>query len=110
MSKLFKYQYTAKGNQPTPMIAMYIEPNLDVYNEPDYTTSYGEWNDTNNCVWTIGAYLIYDENQVIAYKFTEFSNLTWLLRYINKKLIIFVDEKTKKIIDKYNLDEFVLIE
>lgn len=105
MKKTYKY---ICGQYPIPMIMMYEKPNQNVYNE-NYEFSFGTWDEKNNCIWTIDAYLIYDENKIISYKYNQFSNLVWLLKKVNKPFLIEIyDEVAQNEINEYLSD--VLIE
>lgn len=104
MNKKIRYKYVI-GLRPIPMLMMNSKPNESVFNE-DYKNSYGEWTNSNNTLWTIGAYIIYNDKEVISYRFNDLANLVWLLRKINKELIIYLNEEHKKTIDNELENEF----
>lgn len=104
---LIKFRYVP-GLYPVPMIMMWKEANQEVFNEI-YKYQFGEWEDQNQCIWTLGAYLIYDEEKIISYRFDDFSNLTWLLRSISKPLVIEIDKRIEKEILKHYSNEFELL-
>lgn len=91
----FKY---IPGNHPTPMLAFYNEPNLNHFNELLNEMKINPKNKFNNDLihfWNMNAYLIYNQenNEVVAYAFNDFFYLVYLLRVINRELIIeFNDE------------------
>lgn len=93
-----KFRY-CPGNYPTPMLAYYTEPNLEVFKE-----YLGAMSDTYNIIpkyiegnkhyWNMNAYVIVNEqmNEVLSFSFIEFIYIIYLLRVINKELIINIDD------------------
>lgn len=104
------------GLRPTPMLMYYVKPEKTVFDEmfssDDVMIKKGKFVEKYNHIWNMGAYIIYDENtlEIISFIITNFSNFIYLLRTVNKPLIINIDEESYNIIstDVNNIfkDEF----
>lgn len=106
--KTYTFSYIP-GIYPTPMLMYYQKPNKDFFVSDEYKYSFGEYIEGENHIWNIGAYIIYnDKNEIIGYKIQSPEYFLWLLRVINKELIMVFDEKfVKENQDffKYNINE-----
>ena len=108
--KTIKLEYTP-GNRPAPMIMVQNQINPDVFNEK-YENEFGKWNNDKSTIhfWSINAYIIIENNKIISYRYNEIINLIWILRIVNKKLIIEIaDNIFKNEISKNFEDEFKVI-
>lgn len=97
------------GIYPTPMLMYYQKQNQEVFDNEEYNYSFGQYSKEHNHIWNIGAYIIYnDKNEIISYRIRSSEYFLWLLRVINKELIMKLDEKfVKENQDffKYNINE-----
>ncbi len=73
------------GNYPTPMIIMNESKDKKIF-EDSYEIKYGDWTERYKHIWTLDAYIIYDQEKIIAYRFNQVSNFFWLLRKLNMSL------------------------
>ncbi len=77
------------GIRPIPMLMYYKELNENVFNEEHNAFKNGKFINEWNHIWNIGSYLIYNNNfDILAYRITDVYNFLWLLRTINKKIVI----------------------
>ncbi|MGL5591532.1 MAG: hypothetical protein ACRDCF_02225 [Mycoplasmoidaceae bacterium] len=94
----FKIKYIP-GMRPVPMLALYNEKNMKVFDEikknsnADRKLSFNqEYVDEHNHTWNHGSYIIYDDNlEVIAFTYEQLPTLFYILRSINKELIFEID-------------------
>ncbi|MGL5246274.1 MAG: hypothetical protein ACRC8C_01750 [Mycoplasmoidaceae bacterium] len=90
----FKIKYIP-GFRPVPMLALYHERNLNVFNEikkhsnVDRKINFNEeYVDEYNHAWNHGSYIIYDDSlNVIAFVYEQLPTLFYILRWINKELL-----------------------
>ena len=102
--KKFNLEYIP-GNRPTPMLALYNEKNINVFNDiksnaniPINISFNQTYVDNFNHAWNHAAYIIYDnELNIIAFTYSEISNLFFILRALNKKLILEFDATEEEI-------------
>lgn len=89
---IFKYKL---GIRPIPRIAMFNTKNDEIFSEiSSYMKNFFSINslqqlDTQHIhMWNPGAYLVYDDEtlRITNIAFSDFSNLIFLFRYINKEL------------------------
>lgn len=86
----FKYM---PGMRPTPMLMYQTVQNNDVFNENLNAFKQGEYINNLNHMWNIGSYIIYDNDlKVVSYRISDVNNLLWLLRALNKEVVIDFDE------------------
>lgn len=95
------------GKNILPMLAIYNQKNKNVFDE-EYKYSYGEWKEENcKYLWNMNAFIIFNDNEIISYKFNEIEYLIWLLRYLNKKIkIVFINKEIEENILKNYFEEF----
>lgn len=96
------------GMRPTPLLMYETYPNNKVYDQmvldmiEVYKTNMNAriFNYSKTHMWNIGAYLSYDEdtNEIILFAFSDFSNMIYLLRQINKPLKITISKENYKFI------------
>ncbi|MGL4647347.1 MAG: hypothetical protein ACRCVI_01320 [Mycoplasmoidaceae bacterium] len=93
MKKSFKLKYLP-GIRPTPMLVVFNDHNLqafeDIKNEClsplDFKRTF--INDFHH-LWNPNAYLIYnDQNEILAFVYTNIAYLFYLLRSLNKPLML----------------------
>ncbi|MGL5732574.1 MAG: hypothetical protein ACRCXE_00670 [Metamycoplasmataceae bacterium] len=71
------------------MLMYQTTPNKDVYNELEKTFKKGIYTDNENHIWNIGAYIIYnDDLEITSYRISNEYNFLWLLRVLNKEIIV----------------------
>lgn len=102
------------GLRPTPLLMVYDTPNQEQYDRTllemidEYKTNMtaGIFNYSKKHLWNMGAYISYDEitNEIELFAFNNFSNLLYLLRYINKPLTKIISNESYLIL-KSSLDE-----
>ena len=83
-----KFKYVP-GMRPTPMLMYQTEPNQDVFDLiEDSFEKNGYFNEFNH-MWNMGAYFIYNNDlEIISYRISNAHNFLWLLRALNKDIII----------------------
>lgn len=110
------------GMRPTPMLAVYDIPNLEVYNNTytsmkdslDNIDIESNYSDSFKHFWNHGAYIIFDETnlEIKSLLFSDFSLFIFLLRFINKSLWFCVPKIMQTILQnelKIFIDEFTLV-
>ncbi|MGL5640065.1 MAG: hypothetical protein ACRDCD_00165 [Mycoplasmoidaceae bacterium] len=94
----FKIKYIP-GFRPVPMLALYNEKNIKVFNEIKKNSNINrkisfnqEYVNKYNHYWNHGSYIIYDDSlNVIALVYEQLPTLFYILRSINKELIFEID-------------------
>ncbi|MGL5205434.1 MAG: hypothetical protein ACRC7B_00770 [Metamycoplasmataceae bacterium] len=86
------------GIRPTPMLMYQNTPNKDVFDEFENGFKMGNYIENYHHIWNIGAYIIYnDDLEIISYRISHEYNFLWLLRVINKAIIVeFNDDFVQK--------------
>lgn len=93
------------GIRPTPMLMYYNEPNIECFNEfkneHDFNNN-AEFSQNFKHYWNMNAYLIFDEstNIVKTMVFSVFIYVVYLLRVINKELVVEINDDIYQIIKK----------
>ncbi|MGL4617003.1 MAG: hypothetical protein ACRCUM_02085 [Mycoplasmoidaceae bacterium] len=103
----FKIKYIP-GIRPMPMIALYNEKNMKVFNQikknsnaNEKITFNQEYVDDCNHIWNHGSYIIYNDNlNVMAFVYEQLPTLFYALRSINKELIFEIDTISENEIKK----------
>lgn len=85
-----KIKFTFNEKMPMPMIAIYQEPNTEVF---ESIASEKEFLENFNHIWSMGSYIIYDDSEIKTFLFEEFINLIYLLRFMRKNWILELSDK-----------------
>lgn len=99
----FKYK---PGLYPTPMLAYYDNVNLELFNQ--FSNKNQKFVDNYKHMWNSGGYIIVnDQNEVVASSYDQFIYVVYLLRVLNKEVIITLkNEDTIEEINKHLMQEF----
>ncbi|MGL5205118.1 MAG: hypothetical protein ACRC63_02615 [Metamycoplasmataceae bacterium] len=86
------------GMRPTPLLMYQNTPNENVFNEYGKSFIKGDYINKENHIWNIGAYIIYNNNlEILSYRIANPYNFIWLLRVINKEILVeFNDDFVKE--------------
>lgn len=83
-----KFKYIP-GTRPTPMLMYYKNVEKSSFDEEQHIYKMGNFVENFNHIWNMGSYIIYnDELELIAYRISNEYNFLWLLRILNKSIII----------------------
>lgn len=103
------------GDRPVPLLMIYNEPNMKVYESTilDMIRVYRSnmnsriFNQKNNHYWNMGAYISHNEttNEIELCAFGNFSNLVFLLRSLNKPVYFYLSKINYELI-KDEFDKF----
>lgn len=98
------------GVRPVPLLMVNDTPENKVYEETvlemikKYKSNIGAklFNESNKHLWNMGSYISYNEltNEIDLLAFSEFSNLIYLLRYVNKELFYYISKNNFKNFEK----------
>ncbi|MEG1821203.1 MAG: hypothetical protein RR201_03080 [Malacoplasma sp.] len=114
-----KFKYIP-GLRPLVRMAIYNTLNKEVFHSTcldmneRFNININQDIDLNHAhIWSGGAYLVYEENtlEIINIVFSDFSNIIFLLRYVNKELWCNLSEDIYKIFESEKskfLNEFEL--
>lgn len=98
------------GERPVPLLMVNDNPDNKIYEEillemiEKHKSNIGAklFNESNKHLWNMGSYISYNEstNEIDLLAFSEFSNLIYILRYVNKELFYYVNKKNLNIFEK----------
>ncbi|MGL4251999.1 MAG: hypothetical protein ACRDCH_00945 [Metamycoplasmataceae bacterium] len=93
------------GLRPTPMLMYQNIPNNDVFQAFESTFKKGNYTEDQNHIWNIGSYIIYNDHlEITAYRISNEYNFLWLLRVINKEIILELQDDFVKEHQKFLLE------
>ncbi|MDK2819788.1 MAG: hypothetical protein KFW07_03050 [Mycoplasmataceae bacterium] len=83
-----KFKYIP-GMRPTPMLMYYQNIEKTSFNEQQHIYKMGDFTEDFHHIWNMGSYFIYNDRlEIIAYRISNEYNFLWLLRILNKPIII----------------------
>lgn len=109
LSNYIKVTYVP-GMRPVPLLMVNDNPDNKVYEDivlemiKKHKSNIGAklFNNSNKHLWNMGSYISYNEltNEIDLLAFSEFSNLIYILRYVNKELFCYISKTNFEVFQK----------